>query len=119
MGIGLSINTEEHDKKHVIRLEGRIDAACTPILETKLEELLQAGHTFLLIDFTRVDYISSAGLRFLLSATKKAKAAKGMLTLSSVQDEVMEIIKMAGFERILHIFPNETAALAALESEMK
>jgi len=116
MGIGISIRTEEKDKKQVIRLEGRIDAACTPILETKLEELLKAGHTRLVIDFSRVDYISSAGLRFLLSATKKAKAAKGMLTLSSIQDEVMEIIKMAGFERILHIFPNEEKALAALEA---
>ncbi len=114
MGIGISIQIEEKDKKQVIRLEGRIDAACTPILEAKLEELLEAGHTKFVIDFTRVDYISSAGLRFLLSATKKAKAAQGMLNLSSVPDEVMEIIRMAGFERILHIFPNEEKALAAL-----
>ncbi len=115
MGVGITIRTEEKDKKQVIRLEGRIDAACTPILESKLDELLAAGHSKIVIDFSRVDYISSAGLRFLLSATKKTKSATGMLVLSSIQDEVMEIIKMAGFERILHIFPNEDKALAALD----
>ncbi len=115
MGIGISIQIEDSQEKRIIRLEGRIDAACTPILETKLGEFLQAGHSKIVIDFSRVDYISSAGLRFLLSATKKAKAAKGMLALFAIQDEVMEIIKMAGFERILHIFPSENKALEALE----
>lgn len=115
MGIGISVQIEENKEKRIIRLDGRIDAAATPILETKLDELLKSGHSKIVLDFSRVDYLSSAGLRFLLSATKKAKAAKGMLVIASIQDEVMEIIKMAGFERILLIYPNETKALAALE----
>lgn len=115
MAMGISIQIEEKGDKRVIRLEGRIDAAATPLLENKLDELLKAGHKKIAIEFSRVDYISSAGLRFLLAATKKTKSAKGMLVLAGIQDEVMEIIKMAGFERILHIFPNEIKALAALE----
>ena len=108
------MEVEEKDGKRIIRLEGRVDALCTPLLENKLHELLQEGHTKIVIDFGRVDYISSAGLRFLLSATKKAKAAGGMLMIASLHDEVMEVIKMAGFERILHIYPNEIKALDAL-----
>lgn len=116
MGIGISIQIEEKGEKRVVRLEGRVDASATPVLESKLDELLKAGHVKIAIDFSRVDYISSAGLRFLLAATKKTRAAKGMLVIAAIQDEVMEIIKMAGFERILHIFPNENKALAALEA---
>ncbi len=115
MGIEMSMEIEEKDGKRIIRLEGRIDAVCTPVLENKIDELLQKGHKKIIIDFGRVDYISSAGLRFLLSATKKAKAADGMLIIASIHDEVMEIIKMAGFERILHIYPNEIKALDALK----
>lgn len=115
MVVGISIQIEEKEDKRLIRLEGRIDATCTPMLEKKIDGLLQEAPYKILIDFSHVNYISSAGLRFLLSATKKAKASQGMLVLYSVQDEVMEIIKMAGFERILQIFPNENNALAYLE----
>jgi anti-anti-sigma factor len=114
MGIGSSMHVEDKNGKQVIHLEGRIDAVCAPILETKLNELLQAGHTKIVVDFSRVDYISSAGLRFLLSATKKTQDAKGKLTIAAMHDEVMEIIKIAGFERILNIYPNEIQALEAL-----
>ncbi|MCB1110769.1 MAG: STAS domain-containing protein, partial [Chlamydiia bacterium] len=47
----------------------------------------------------------------LLSTTKKLKGVSGGLHLCSVSEEVMEIIKMAGFERIIHIFPTEQEAL--------
>ena len=64
-----------------------------------------------MLDFTRIDYLSSAGLRILLSATKKLKEKKGTLILFSLQEEVLEIIKMAGFDKILHICLNEKEAL--------
>ena len=71
-------------------------------------------HVQLLLDFTDVDYLSSAGMRLLLSATKKLKAREGVLLLSGVGEEVMEIIKMAGFEKILAIFSSEKEALERL-----
>jgi len=102
---------EEKDKYAVLRLSGRIDATTSPVLDEKIEELLRKKHLRLLIDFTQVDYLSSAGLRFLLSATKRYKSLGGILVIYSVADEVMEIIKMAGFEKILKISSNEEKAL--------
>ena len=102
---------EEKGKYAVLRLSGRLDATTSPILDEKIEELLKLKHLHLLLDFSQVEYLSSAGLRFLLSATKRYKSQGGILVIHSVADEVMEIIKMAGFEKILKISPNEQKAL--------
>lgn len=111
MAVGLKISLEEVEQKIILRLEGRIDASSSPLLEKKIDSLLAENRTVLLLDLQRVDYLSSAGLRLFLSATKKLKAKKGELILFSVGEEANEIIKMAGFDRILHICSNEKEAL--------
>ncbi len=111
MGVGLHIELEEIEQRIILRIDGRLDAASAPMLERKLSNLFDEHHYRLLLDFTRVDYLSSAGLRVLLSATKKTKAKKGDLILFSLQEEVLEIVKMAGFDKILHLCSNEKEAL--------
>lgn len=111
MGIGLQIELEEIENKIILRIDGRLDAASAPILEKKLNLLLDEHHYRLILDFTRVDYLSSAGLRVLLSITKKLKEKKGDLILFSLQEDVLDIVKLAGFEKILHICSNEKEAL--------
>ena len=111
MTVGLRIELEEIENRILLRLDGRLDAATTPILERKLDQLIGEHRHHLLLDFSRIDYLSSAGLRLLLSATKKLKEKKGNLILFSLQEDVNEIIKMAGFDRILHICSNEKESL--------
>lgn len=111
MNFGLEINLEEMGRNIILRLEGRLDAATIPILERKINRLIDEHRHHLLLDFTQVDYLSSAGMRLLLTASKKLKAAKGDLVLFSVGEDVMEIIKLAGFEKILFIFETEQEAL--------
>lgn len=111
MGVGLHIELEEIENRLVLRIDGRLDAASAPLLEKKIEHLIKEEKHHLALDFTRVDYLSSAGLRVLLAETKKLKAHKGALVLFSLSDEVMEVIKMAGFQKILHIFSSEKEAL--------
>lgn len=115
MSIGLTISIEEHQNKKIVRLDGRIDATSTPILEKKIAPLLEKQKQLVLIDFSKVDYLSSAGMRLLLSASKKLKAHGGKCLFCSMHEDVMEIIKMAGFERILSIYSTEAEALKALE----
>ena len=109
MSVSLNILEEIKDDKVILRLEGRLDASSSPILEGKLNELVGKKKN-LLVDFSKVDYLSSAGMRLLLASTKKMKSAQGKLIFFSISDEVMEIIKMAGFERILNICTNEQEA---------
>ncbi|PIS01552.1 MAG: anti-sigma factor antagonist [Chlamydiae bacterium CG10_big_fil_rev_8_21_14_0_10_35_9] len=111
MAIGLNVQIEEIEGVILMKIEGRLDAPSTPILEKKLNALIDDGRFQIMVDFARVDYLSSAGLRLLLAATKKLKSHEGKLVLFSIPDEVMEIIKLAGFQRILTICTNEQEAL--------
>jgi anti-sigma B factor antagonist/stage II sporulation protein AA (anti-sigma F factor antagonist) len=111
MGVGLRIQLEEIEHRVILRIDGRLDAASAPILERKISNLIEEGHEHLILDFLRVDYLSSAGMRVLLSTSKKLKAKKGELVLFSLVDEVAEVIKMAGFDKILHICSSEKEAL--------
>jgi len=107
----LQIELEEMEHRVILRLDGRLDAVSAPILDKKLNELIAADHYHLLLDFSRIDYLSSAGMRVLLSATKKLMAKKGDLILFSLGDEVEEVIKMSGFDKIFRIFSSEEEAV--------
>lgn len=117
MSSGLKIQIEEDQGVAVTRLEGRLDAASAPVLERKLVEQVENGKLKILLDFAKVDYLSSAGMRLLLSMTKRLKGEGGGLHCCSVSEEVMEIIKMAGFERIIQIFPTEAEALQGFSTK--
>lgn len=114
MAAGIQFKIDETNHKKIVRLQGKLDAMSTPNLEKKLAPLLESEHK-ILVDFSKVEYLSSAGMRLLLSATRKMKAKEGIIVFFGINDEVSEIIKMAGFEKILNIFPNETAAIKALK----
>jgi len=111
MSIGLKIDLHRIEDKVVLRLDGRLDAATSSNLEKKLSSLLKEGHIHLLLDFSKVDYLSSAGLRLLLSMMKRVAKEKGSFILFSIGEDVMEIIKLAGFEKILKITSSEQQAL--------
>jgi anti-sigma B factor antagonist len=110
MGQGLRIKLETVDKKIILHLDGRLDASSSSVLEEKLHQLIKEKHIYLLLDFALVHYLSSAGLRVLLSAFRELKEKKGCLLVFSMTEEVAEIVRMAGFDRILHIFPSEKEA---------
>lgn len=111
MSIGLRIEVEEVEKRFVLRLEGRIDASTASILENKINTLLGESKYYLILDFSLVDYLSSAGMRVLLSSAKQVKGKNGTFVLFAISEEVGEIIKMAGFDKILQICGSEKEAL--------
>ena len=84
-----------------IALEGRLDTTTAPELEQALKQDLE-GATALTLDFSRLDYISSAGLRVLLSA-HKALSRKGGMKVTHVNEIVNEVFEVTGFSDILTI----------------
>lgn len=84
-----------------LAIEGRIDTTTAPQLETEIKADTD-GITELYLDFSNVEYISSAGLRVLLSA-QKAMNRQGKMTLSHVSEPVMEVFEVTGFSDILTI----------------
>ena len=84
-----------------VALEGRLDTTTAPQLEGELREAL-AGADRLELELQKLEYISSAGLRVLLSA-QKIMAKKGGMTLHHVSETIMEIFEVTGFVDILDI----------------
>ena len=85
----------------VLKLEGRLDTTTAPELEKTINGEGDALKN-LVLDFAGVDYISSAGLRVLLSAQKKMNV-QGHMELINVKETVMDIFEMTGFADILEI----------------
>ena len=97
----LNINKTVENNTASVSLEGRLDTVTAPDLEKALMELIP-NLTELKLDFTDLDYISSAGLRVLLAA-QKAMNKQGSMTLTHVNEAVMEILEVTGFTDILTI----------------
>jgi anti-sigma B factor antagonist/stage II sporulation protein AA (anti-sigma F factor antagonist) len=107
----LNVTVEEKEEKTIVHLDGRLDAISTPSLDKKLMELIREKRKKeILLDFSHVEYLSSAGMRLLLSVTKQLKNDHGKLCSYALSEDVMEIIRMAGFERILNIYVSERDA---------
>ncbi len=84
-----------------IALEGRLDTMTAPELEAALNESVDGAES-LTMDFSKLEYISSAGLRVLLSA-HKAMTAKGGMKVTNVNEIVQEVFEVTGFADILTI----------------
>ena len=95
----LNSNKNVENNKLVIALEGRLDTTTSPMLETELKNSLE-GVTELVLDFEKLEYISSAGLRVLLSA-QKTMNNQGSMKVINVNENIMEIFEVTGFSDIL------------------
>ena len=97
----LNINKKLEDKTLTVALEGRLDTTTAPQLEAELKSTLPEV-TSLVMDFEKLEYISSAGLRVLLSA-QKTMNKQGEMKLIHVNDVINEIFEVTGFSDILNI----------------
>lgn len=97
----LNIVKEKKEDHLTIKLEGRLDTISAPQLEKELrQELSDIKH--LVLDFSQLDYLSSAGLRVILSA-QKVMNQQGEMIVRNVSDMIMEIFEVTGFSEILTI----------------
>ena len=97
----LKIIKEQNDKNLVVALDGRLDTTTSPNLEEELKVTLPSVED-LVFDLTKLEYISSAGLRVLLSA-QKTMNKQGSMVVKNVSEEVKEIFEVTGFSDILTI----------------
>lgn len=95
------INIEKSQEKAIVKIEGRLDTTTAPMLEKELSAL-PCEITELVFDMEKVDYVSSAGLRIILSAQKKMQKV-GSMKLISVCETVLEVFEITGFVDILTI----------------
>jgi anti-sigma B factor antagonist len=97
----LNIKKNLDDTKLTVYLEGRLDTTTAPQLEESMKESIN-GVTELVMDFEKLEYISSAGLRVLLSC-QKIMSKQGSMKVVHVSDLIKEIFEVTGFIDILTI----------------
>ena len=97
----MNVKMKKEGSTLTIALEGRLDTVTSPELEKTLAEALE-GVSELVFDFADLEYVSSAGLRVLLSAQKKM-SVQGKMVVKNVCDTIAEIFEVTGFSDILTI----------------
>ena len=97
----MKIEKNLNEKNLVVALEGRLDTTTAPQLEEELKTGLE-GVTDLVIDLSKLEYVSSAGLRVLLSA-QKIMNRQGEMKVTHVNETIMDIFDVTGFSDILTI----------------
>ena len=97
----LNITQNKDNTALTVALDGRLDTTTAPQLEGELKTALE-GVTVLTLDMEKLEYISSAGLRVLLSAQKRMNA-QGEMKIVHVGETIMEIFEVTGFSDILTI----------------
>ena len=99
---------------HIVALQGQINSTNAASTETEILALINPENKNLLLDFSALDYISSAGLRLVLVVAKRLKQDGGQLVLCSMQPHIREVFDISGFLAILNVVETRSEALARL-----
>jgi anti-anti-sigma factor len=109
--MAIEIQQEQIGSVRLLILSGRLDTETAVDVELALQDLLAAGEREFLIDLSGIGYVSSAGLRVLLSLAKQLDGGKGSLRLCGLNAAVTQVFDVAGFSKLFAIFPDRAAAL--------
>ena len=107
----LAINPSKLQDSLVISLVGRIDANSAKELEQQSLGWIEGGEKKLVLDFTSVDFISSAGLRVILLIAKKLEPAEGKVKLCGLNATLKDVFEISGFSKLFVIVPGVAEAL--------
>lgn len=111
--------TEEKDANiAVLNIEGRIDGITSVELEKTMTALIDQGERKIVLDFTNVDYVSSAGLRIFFAYLQKLKILNGTLYFSSLSERIENLFDTVGFLTICKIFKNKFYAIEDLKKSL-
>ncbi len=110
-GRSMDITTRTQNDVILVALTGNLDSNTSPQAQQALDGILASGGRKMVVDFTTLDYISSAGLRVLLGMAKRLSGAGGALHLFGLNETVQEVFDISGFSTILAVFATEADAL--------
>ena len=109
----MQISTRTSNDIHIVAITGSLDSTTSPEAQKSLDAVV-AGAKKVALDFSQLDYISSAGLRILLGAAKQLRAKGGTLGMFGLNQSVREVFDISGFSSILSVYQSEAEALGAM-----
>ena len=110
----MQVQTEERGGVSILALTGRMDATTANVFEEACRALLNAGAKKIVVDLGGIAYISSAGLRVILSMVKASKGTAATLAFCSMQTMVAEVFRISGFSSMLPVYATRDEAVGAL-----
>jgi anti-anti-sigma factor len=112
----MNITLSQKSGTTIVQIAGSMDALSSDEAQTFFDKQINNTQKCLVIDLSQVDYLSSAGLRVLISALKNARQRGGDLYLAGLQDNVRQVLNLAGFASIFKIFATIEEALGAFQA---
>ncbi len=110
----IKITTKEYKRVDLVQVNGRIDSSTAPQLEKTLQSIIDDGRFRIVVDMGGVEFMSSAGLRALLSAAKQVRRFnRGDLRLASVQTKVKKAFELAGLDELFKFYENDVDAVGS------
>jgi anti-anti-sigma factor len=109
----MQISTRTSNGIHIVGIAGSLDSTTSPEAKKSLDAVV-AGARKVLLDFSDLDYISSAGLRVLLGAAKQLRSSGGTLGMFGLNQSVREVFEISGFASILSVYKTEAEAVGAM-----
>jgi anti-anti-sigma factor len=110
----MEISEERQGEIIILSPAGRINNDTSPVFQTRLTGSAGSAAASVVVDFSQVEYISSAGLRALMIASKQAKAINGRLAVAALTPIVKEIFAISHFGLVVQVFETTAEAVAAL-----
>ena len=107
----MKLDTREVNNIPVVDFQGHLDTNTSFEAEQYLKELIEQGNTRIIVNFDKLEFISSSGLRILLVTAKQLRASEGDLRICNLNETVQEVFDISGFSTILSVFLAEEQAL--------
>ena len=109
----MEVSVKEVNEISVMTFEGNLDSNTAPQAQEQIDKVIDGGSGKVLINCGDLNYISSAGLRVLLTTAKKLKASSGDLKICCLNETVQEVFDISGFSTILTVASSEDDALGS------
>ena len=112
--MAIKITAREYKRVDLVAVEGRVDSSTAPQLEKALQKIIDAGRYRIVVDLSDADFMSSAGLRVLLSALKQVRRFnRGDLRLAAMSSKVKKAFELAGLTVVFQLHDDSVDAVGS------
>jgi anti-sigma B factor antagonist len=105
--------TTKHKRCSVVTVSGRVDSNTAPAFEGALKDVIEGGQRNVVLELTEVEFMSSAGLRAMVSSLKACRGGGGSLAVAAPSNRVVEVMQLAGLTSLFSVFDDVTAAVGS------
>ena len=109
----MEISVKEYKRVAVITISGRVDSVTADEFESELIQAIDGGYTNLVLDLAAVDFLSSAGLRVLVTVRKRVTGAGGDIRIAQPSKQVIETLEITGLNTLFTTYPDRESAIAS------